>query len=82
MVHKWKVRVDRERKTITLPGTWSTLILALLIFSVRYSFGVYYALHPTILRPIFLADLTLSGFIAGMFVGRALNFWNRYENLE
>jgi hypothetical protein len=80
LIRHWHVHVDREHHTITLPGTWMTLILALLIFAIRYSFGFYYATHPKIPHPVFIADLLVSGIITGIFIGRALNLWNRYQN--
>ncbi len=79
-VYRWKIHVDRDHGTLSLPGTWSTLILALSIFIIRYGFGFYYAIHPVISRPVFIADLLISGVITGLFIGRALNFWYRYQN--
>jgi hypothetical protein len=78
MVAKWKIHIDRQRKILILPGTWSTLILALLFFSLRYGFGYHYATHTSIFHPVFISDLILSGLISGLFIGRTLTFWRRY----
>ena len=80
MIYKWKIHIDRERKTLTLPGTWTTLCMAMIIFSIRYFFGYYYETHPFIPHSIFLTDIILSGIITGMFIGRSFNLWYRYEN--
>ena len=82
MIHKWKIYVDRSRKTLMLPGTKSTLWLALLIFGIRYFFSYYEALHPTMPHSVFLIDIIATGIIAGIFIGRTLNLWYRYENVR
>jgi hypothetical protein len=79
MIHQWKIRVDRERKALILPGTWSTLWLVLIIFAVRYFFGYYYATHSTIPHSVLLTDVIVSGIITGVFVGRSMNYLYRYE---
>ena len=81
IIHKWNIQIDRERKTLTLPGTWSTLWLILIIFSVRYYFGFYYATHPAIPHSMFLTDIIVSGVITGIFIGRSLNYLYRYEKV-
>lgn len=80
IARKKKLVVDRERKTLTLPGTRSVLILGLLFFSFRYGFGVYYATHSDISHQFTIADFIISGFLTGTLVGRALHFWRLYEH--
>ncbi len=82
MIRKWTIHVDRGRKTLTLPGTWTTLFLALIIFSIRFFFGFYYEMHPMIPHSIFLIEIVLSGVFTGTFAGRAFNLWHRYENAQ
>ena len=79
LIRYWKIQVDREHKILILPGSWLTLVLALLMFSVRYGFGFYYDTRPVITHPVFIADLVISGVLMGMFIGRAINLWNRYR---
>ena len=35
-VRNWAIRVDPERQTVSLPGSWSTLLLCLSIFSLKF----------------------------------------------
>lgn len=78
-VHKWKIYVDRQRKIIILPGTWSTLALAMLFFFIRYGFALYYRTHGDISHTALLVDLIVSGILNGAFIGRTFTFWRRYE---
>ena len=66
------VRADRGRGLIRVPGGPSTLILILAIFIVKYTFGVWLGMAPSVAQaPWFvIVDCGVSGLIAGMFVGR------------
>lgn len=80
-VRSWKIRFDRKRKTLSLPGSWSTLGLLMIIFAVKYFFGYYAGTHSTIPLTILLAQMGASGIITGMFFGRMAYFWKRYEEV-
>jgi len=81
LVRKWKIRYDRGRGTLRLPGTWTTLILALLFFAVKYFFGFYTATHPVVPIEMVAIQSGASGFITGLFIGRLAFFWKRYEEV-
>jgi hypothetical protein len=74
-VRGWAIGVDQERRTLILPGSWSTLLLSLSLFALKYAFGFVYATNPTahLNASVFGADLLASGIIVGMFWGR---FWH------
>ncbi len=78
-VRRWKIRFDRRRDALHLPGSPSTLILALLFFSVKYFFGYYSATQPEIPDGMRLAQAAVSGLLAGMFIGRLFFFWKKHE---
>jgi hypothetical protein len=75
-VKNWQIQVDVERKTISLPGSWSTLALCISIFAVRYVFEYVYATNPIAYKNsnLFCSDLIFSNLIIGMFWGRFLHF--------
>ena len=81
MIHCVKTEVHRKHNIITLPPTQVTLWLVLTIFFVRYAFAHYYLVHPVVHPWIYLADVLIAGVITGIFVGRALKLWCRYENI-
>lgn len=70
----YKVRIDRSRGTIMLPGSKWILALALSFFAVRYYFGYLYATTMFIPPHFVLIDFAISGFLIGNFIGRALRY--------
>lgn len=79
-VRSWVVVVDKDEQQITLPGTWSTLILILLIFAVRYFFIFHYEFYPEFYSHFAKADSLSSGMIVGIFIGRSLELYYKYRN--
>lgn len=78
-VRRWKIKADHRNKTISLPGTKSTLILILLVFAFRYFFVYNYETHPHASSHFFLADSIVSGVIIGIFIGRSLELYQKYR---
>jgi len=74
----YKIRIERFRGTIALPGSKWTLALALSIFAVRYYFGYIYATQAHIPSHFILIDFSISGFLIGNFIGRALRYLRLY----
>ena len=75
----YKLRVDKGRGTITLPGNKWTLILVLSLFTVRYTYGYLYATLDSISKSFTISDLAISGLLIGIFIGRALHYYRLYE---
>jgi len=77
MIRKWKVRHVKDLNSISLPPTWSTLILILLVFVVRYFFLFNYEIFPERASHLFLADSLISGTITGIFFGRSFRIYQK-----
>lgn len=67
---RFRVRADKKKHLIKLPGTKMILILSIAIFAVKYCFGYYYATHTQISPFVRFADIVAIGFITGLFIGR------------
>lgn len=82
LVRHVSVKSSTHGPVITSPGGPLTLILILAIFFVKYFFGFTYATNPLASTDIGFvrADIILSGFLTGMFVGRALHYWYKWKN--
>ena len=77
-VRSWKVHVDKEKRTITIPGNYSTIVLILAIFILNFFWGYFYATLANIPYWIYLADTITTTIFTGFFVGRGGFFLKRY----
>ncbi len=75
-----KIRADRKKQLIEIPGSWGTLALILIIFATKYTFGYLYSEYPHTRKDVFVygLDMITSGAITGMFAGRALLFVRKF----
>lgn len=74
------IRVDRVRHLVQMPGGPFTLVLSLLIFAIKYVFGVLHAMEPAAFADarLWMTELAVSGVLTGMFVGRFAGVWRQY----
>jgi len=71
-----QIESDREKGTIRLMGSPSTLILLLLIFAVKFSLGYLRATQEISFAPV---ELFLAGAITGIFSGRSLTLFLKWK---
>jgi hypothetical protein len=62
--------VDRERRRVTLAGSWAPFIRVIALFTAKYALGVTMAVRPDLREPLSWADAAVSGFSVGYFL-----FW-------
>lgn len=80
MTNKLAIRFDKEKKLVELPGSWTTLISLLMIFSVRCCLGIAYGLHPEWSGNQVLFSLEgIAIAISGTFIGRLLGILQKYR---
>jgi uncharacterized protein DUF6622 len=75
------IRADRAHGLVHIPGGPFTLVLALLIFAIKYVFGVLHAMSPAAFADarFWLTELAVSGVLTGMFIGRFAGLWRQYR---
>jgi hypothetical protein len=75
------VRADKTHGLIEIPGNKFTLVLILVIFATKYAFGVLQGMEPGILADprYFVADLGVSGLLAGVWTGRLAGLRRKYR---
>ena len=76
-VRNWKISINRNQHALTIPGNYSTLILILLIFILKFVWGYIYATHEPVSYWIYFWDILTSSLVTGFFVGRAWFFFRR-----
>lgn len=77
-VSSWKIHSDRQKKTITIPGNYSTIVLIFAIFILNFFWGYFYATLASVPYWIYLADTISTTLIKGVFVGRGASFLKKY----
>lgn len=77
---KLKLRFDKQNKEIEMPGNWMQLILSMTIFALKFFLGVMRSMFPDQNGSIlFLGIELLATLITGIFVGRAIGCFFRYQ---
>ncbi len=77
-VRHWKIHVDKHKKTITIPGNYSTVILIFAIFILNFFWGYLLATREVYPYWMLLADTVTTTVLSGFFVGRGSFFLKRY----
>ena len=75
------IKIHKTKKLFRQPGTKSTLFIIVSIFFVKYFFGYINAVKPQLFDESFLfrtLEIGISGFLVGIFVGRALYCLHRF----
>jgi len=70
-VYKVPIKVMKNARAVELPGTWSTLIIILLIFVIKYAFGYLHATNPALASQYLFLEASLCGLIPGWFLGKS-----------
>ncbi len=77
-VHKLNLRFDKHHNLIEIAGNWTSLILSISIFSLRYLLGAAYGIYPNLEGNIGLLIIeNIATIISGMFTGRLVGYWQR-----
>lgn len=79
-IYRLKIKIDKKHMLIQLPGTWSTLIVVLIVFAAKYFFGYELAVDPNLVKQtdFEIIMLGISGILTGLFVGRVICYLYRY----
>lgn len=73
-----KVEPVTELASIIIPGSYSTLIVLISFFAVKYCFGYISFIAPETAVKYSYVALTVSGVFAGYIIGRASRFLCKY----
>ena len=70
------LEVDSKKWLLKFPGSWSTMVLILLIFSTKYYFGYELDVDPKLLENTHFEFfmLSTSSIITGVFIGRMVYY--------
>lgn len=77
-VFRAPTKIFKDLKSIELPGNYSTLIILLLFFLIKYTFGYLQVTNPTIANQYALLELSIEGAFSGYFLGKTLYYTYRF----
>jgi fucose 4-O-acetylase-like acetyltransferase len=82
-IARLNVAVDRAHKLVKVPGSWTTLVIILIIFFSKYYFGYALAVHPDYTNNTHfeLTMLAISGLFSGALVGRLVCYLYRMTSM-
>lgn len=80
MVRNLNMRFDKINRLVEMPGSWTTLILGLSIFCLKFSQGALSTTRPELKGTWYLLLIEASAaVIAGIFAGRGVGYWLKYK---
>ncbi len=73
-IFRLNIQVDKQHYLIRVPGTWTTLVIILIIFASKYYFGYELAVDPNLATQNWfeISLLLVSGVCTGLFIGRLI----------
>lgn len=82
-ISRQTLQVDRARGLLRVPGSWSVLVLIVIIFASKYYFGYSLSIDPQRAHhwPFALSLLAVSGICTGLLIGRFTCYRQRFKNL-
>ncbi len=79
IAHRYaKIEIIKSAKSVQLPGSYSTLLILISFFAVKYTFGYLNSVMPEISMKHSIIDLVTSGIFSGYVWGRSLRYAYKY----
>jgi hypothetical protein len=75
---KTVIKIFRELKSIELPGNYSTIIILITFFLIKYIFGYLEATNRELVNLYLYIENSISGILAGYFLGRSVCYVYRF----
>lgn len=79
LTYKADVKIFREKFSVEIPGTYSTLIILLSFFLVQYIFGYLESEMSELAYKYAFIELGLNGLFSGYFLGRSLGYLYKFN---
>jgi hypothetical protein len=78
-VNRLKLKVDQKNGLIEIPGSWSVMVLILIIFSTKYYFGYELSVDPHALdnSEFEVLFISVNAICTGLFIGKTIGFYKQ-----
>lgn len=83
-VFRYALKIDKKHKLIQVPGSWSTLVMVLMMFSAKYYFSYELLTHAPLVKKQGFENsaLIIFGVGTGFFIGKLLCYLYRFKTLK
>jgi len=82
-IQRLKLRFDKKKKMVEMPGSWIPLVLSMSIFTAKFSVGMMRSMLPHLQSSMLFLGLELfSTIILGIFAGRAMSCFLKYRSTD
>lgn len=69
------IKIIKKSMFVQVPGSYSTLIIMLLFFIIKYTFGYIKATDLMYYHTVTMIEISTSGLFSGYFLGKALYYY-------
>lgn len=82
--NKTQIVADKKNNLLKLPGTYSTLILILISFAIKFYFGFQIGKDPSVLKDtsFFYRYIMATTISFGIFLGRTFVYFYKFQKAE
>ena len=77
-----KLKVDKKKLIVYMPGGPRVLIFVVSVFIVKYFFAFFQAIHPVVSVGMHIAGIIASGGITGLFIGRLRGYIKAFTDAK
>lgn len=76
-----RITVDKKNMQVHIPGSVYPLIFYMFFFAIKYGIAFIQTTAPQTYHDLslWIIDLSASGFISGIFIGRFIHIWRKYN---
>lgn len=81
LIIKKHIQVDKKKLLLNIPGSWSTLIIIMIIFFSKYYFHYKISVDNAIMQSILFKEIFIasSGILTGLLIGKAVGYWRKLK---
>ena len=81
LVYHHDIKIDKVKGLVHIGGTWSTLIVIIIIFMSKYYLGYRLGTSPNSVNNsrFVITMLSISGLCSGLFIGRLIAYLNHWR---
>jgi hypothetical protein len=73
------IKIYKDKLSILLPGSYQTLVLLMVFFTIKYVFGFLSSTNPVAIQDYLILEHIISFMVSGYFIGKSLCFLKKFK---